>query len=759
MQGQLGVDKRQPLITIQSTEDDKKLIIYLGFVDKWRIPNDPTSIQYRLYVGELAAAGFSITQLAQVFPFSRPTIMRYRSAVLNIADEPELLATLQGAHCKKTKLTPEVEVFIRNRFEKIYPENRGSYNKQLRQEIQANFQIVLSPEAVRQVIAPLRYELDHPAEEPVTAANQSVELTSVMPAAVIAPACLSVEAPLPVNTVADALMPAISATMTDETETETGIDTPAAVGEFYSHAGLLILNFWLRSYVESFQHFGTLFLQWLYQIFAGAVNFEQVRFLSRADLSFFIGRQAASVSQSRFRLGEFVQNFQRHLRALYHVNLAHLRQYWEDKLHYFYIDGHFDPYYGKASILAGWSCLFNRAMKGTQHYTIHDAQGWVVAKELQDCFHDFRVFLKQSIPKIKAFMWGVPFGILFDRGGFSAEIFQDFLRQGVYFISWEKNFDVRQEKNLTFTATLLIEREINTVGHFKAVQFEYLETTYELGSRVSCRKIIIHPLPTETTPTVDKDFYASIITNDPFSPAALIIELMLGRWRCQENDFKYQKKHFGLDQITSYDVLPVRSIQSEIDACKGKLASDKQAYAELQAKQGQLYTELGVRRLTQKIAKAAATQPQKLALIDQLRKNQTQLKELNVYISQLIKKIRRLEKIEKKGYRQLDLRKKMLYDEVRFTARNIFYKAIADFRNHYTNLRDLHEVFRNLVQTSGFIQIEKEQIVVTLNGSMFQGKVLNAVREFLVNLNQKKPVLLDGSHRKIVFFVKTKVAN
>jgi hypothetical protein len=96
---------------------------------------------------------------------------------------------------------------------------------------------------------------------------------------------------------------------------------------------------------------------------------------------------------------------------------------------------------------------------------------------------------------------------------------------------------------------------------------------------------------------------------------------------------------------------------------------------------------------------------------------------------------------------------------VRFTARNIFYKAVADFRNYYTNLRNLQEVFRCLVRTSGFIRIEKEQIVVILNGSMFQGKVLNAVREFLVNFNQKNPILLDGSHRKIVFFVKTKIAN
>lgn len=759
MQGQLGVDKRHPLITIQSTEDDKKLIVYLGFVDKWFIPNDTTSIQYRLYVGELAAAGFSISQLAQVFPFSRPTIMRYRSAVLNISEEAELLATLQGAHCQKTKLRPEVEAFIRRRFEKIYPENRGRYNQQLRQEIQDNFQIVLSPEAVRQVIAPLRHKLDRPTEAPATEQNQSVVMASAVPAKVVAPACLQLEAPQPVSTVEVAPIAAISKTMADAEETETGISIPTPVGKFYLHAGLLLLNFWLQSYIESFKTFGPLFLQWLYQIFAGAVNFEQAHLLSMSDLSFFIGQQVASVSQSRSRLGEFVQNFQPHLQSLYKVNIEQLRQHWEGKLHYFYIDGHFDPYHGKSSILAGWSCLFNRAMKGTQHYTIHDAQGWVVAKELQDCFHDFRVFLKQSIAKIKDFMMGAPFGIVFDRGGFSEETFQYFNAQGVCFISWEKNFDVRREKNLTFTATMSIEREINTVGHFKAFQLEYLETTYELGATVSCRKIIIHPLPTEATPPADKDFYASIITNDPFSPAALIIEFMLGRWRCQENDFKYQKKHFGLDQITSYDVLPVRSIQSEIDAHKGELAAEKLARTELQAKQSQLYTALGVRRLTQKIEKEAATQPQKSAVIVHLRNNQTQLKELNAQISQLIKKIRRLEKIEKKGYCKLDLRKKMLYDQVRFTARNIFYKAVADFRNYYTNLRNLHEVFRCLVRTSGFIRIEKEQIVVILNGFMFQGKVLNDVREFLVNFNQKNPILLDGSHRKIVFFVKTKIAN
>ena len=764
MQGQFGLNKKNPVITIQTTSDENNLIVYIGFLYYTVIPNNPASIQYRLLVGQLALAGFSIARLMDFFGFTRPTIMRYRDIVKDTLDEAEMFAKIRGYNSEKSKLVPDVEAYIKSRFETVYRSNRISYNQQLRKEIFEKYQIELSAEALRRVIAPLRQQIDNqPKAEPE---NSEKTDSSSSEDSLDEQVSLNSQSTSENNM---ALFEAEASSSSDVVKTTSEIVTELASekdtnkGEFFLHAGVLLLNFWLTDFTAGFGNLSATFMQWLYQIFAGAVNFEQARYLSLNEFSRFIGKTAASVSKSRLFLSNLAYNsFGHTLQLLFGVNLQCMKEHWENKSHYFYIDGHFDPYYGGTEILKGWCCILNRAMKGTNHYTIHDIQGYPISKELKDCFDDFRVYLEQAIPQIKSFTLGAPFGIVFDRGGFSEALFADFDAKGVYFITWEKYFDIEKESELKFDSLVVIEREINEVGHFKPVDFECAETTYRIGERFSCRKIIIHT-EQEDNHGQKSDFYASILTNDPFINHQLLVELMTGRWRCQENDYKYEKKHFGLDQITSYDVTPTKSIQSLIDEQKGHLDALNQEQADHRAKQELLYQKLGVKRLTKKraerIQNEAEQNPQMYECMLTLRALQPKLKDLISQIKQQQKKIKRLEKIENKGYVQLDYRKKQIFDHIRFTARNIFYKAVTEFKMHYTNLRDLHVVFRKLVRSNGYIQFEKEQVIVTLHCPFFRGRVLDAVNNFLEKLNQKEPTILDGSNRKISFFVKSEVAN
>ncbi len=138
-----------------------------------------------------------------------------------------------------------------------------------------------------------------------------------------------------------------------------------------------------------------------------------------------------------------------------------------------------------------------------------------------------------------------------------------------------------------------------------------------------------------------------------------------------------------------------------------------------------------------------------------LRALQSKLRQLQAQITQQQKKIKRLEKIEKKGYVKLDYRKKQILDHIKFTTRNIFYDAISDFKFHYSNLRDLHVVFWKLVRSPGSIKYDKEQISVTLYCPFFKGRSLDAVQKFIEMLNNKKTMLLDNSNRNIVFHIKS----
>src|SRR5206468_599819 len=55
----------------------------------------------------------------------------------------------------------------------------------------------------------------------------------------------------------------------------------------------------------------------------------------------------------------------------------------------------------------------------------------------------------------------------------------------------------------------------------------------------------------------------AILTDDLKRAAVEIIRLMFQRW-LQENDFKYQIKHFGLNQIVSYQVVPYQQLTKQL---------------------------------------------------------------------------------------------------------------------------------------------------------------------------------------------------
>ena len=769
MQGQLGLDKKKPVMTFVPSADNKELQVYLGFRFYESIPNDPTSVQYRLLVARLAIANFSISELARTFGFSRPTIDHYRDIVTNSTDEEEMLARLRGYHCQKTKLTPAVEAYITARFETVYADNRGSYNRQLRQEVQALYKTKLSPEALRRVISPRRQELDRKAKEtPPTsppAPDQQPRhdrVSELSPIAIdVAPATAEAQSRVDDDTaplVAEANPPAtleqpFSLPEPAEPEVKSEIAVPdEQKGQHYLHAGLLVLNLWLAEFAEGFRQWRPFLVQWLYQIFAGAVNFEQARYLERHELGRFVGQAGLSVSNNRGLLAKLAQRFfEPCLKLLFQVNLERIAKPPDQKPAYFYLDGHFDPYYGKTGILKGWCSIFHRAMKGTNHYVIHNELGYPISKELKDCFKDFRVYIKHAVGKIKSFLTGVDFGMVFDRGGFAEDLFRYFYANHAYFLTWEKYFDIAKETALDFGKSIVtIAREINDVGHFKTITFECAETTYRIDANRTCRKLVIR---TEAKSAEDDAFCASILTNDPASCHQRLVELMTGRW-CQENDFKYEKKHFGLDQITSYDATPPQSLRDQIDEHQGRFEALKKGLAEGREKQQHLLEQLGVKRLTPKLVRrietVAAQEPQRYQLLQTLQTLQAKLQKLPQQITQLEKQINRLEKIEAAGYVQLDYRKKQIFDHLRFTARNIFYNAVAEFRTVYTNLRDLHVVFWKLVQSPGYIKAENKQIVVTLI-CPFDGKVRQAIQQFLAKLNTREPILLDGSKRQIFF--------
>ena len=311
MQGQLGLDRKKPVITVIPNEDGTLLKVYLGFLVYKIIPNDKASFLYRLLVGELAAnLGISIAQLIVAFDFSRVTIMRYRDAVeTSQGNEIELFEKLQGYHRKNTKLTLNVEHYIIERFPVIYAENKTRFNKQLRIEIEERFNVELSRESVRRIITPIREQID---QSEITA-EKVEERTSQTVAATVESE--SQEQEITDNHGVNDETVSATETSIEIFETCDSSDTHPSyyvdkekTGDFFAHAGVLVLNFWIDNFLCSIEKWHSVFLQWIYQILLGSINFEQCRYMVRNELSRLIGKSALSVSASRLMLKKYQKN-------------------------------------------------------------------------------------------------------------------------------------------------------------------------------------------------------------------------------------------------------------------------------------------------------------------------------------------------------------------------------------------------------------------------------------------------------------------
>jgi len=745
MQGILGINKKKPVIHIQKSKDETELHVYIGFAFFEKLPNDSKSFQFRYFVARLAKAGFSLAAIARAFGIKVDTVKRYRTIVSTHQNESELFERLVGLHCKKTKLTTEVNSFINIRFKELYTTNRKNYNQQLRDEIYQTFGITISSEALRQVIAPLRKEIHNKQTTPDNEID--VENTISEP-----PRTLD-------ETIApDIVKPELKANLFEDSPTENNsINRPDNGFNFFHSAGLLIFNLWLPKFMKHLKVEVAPLLQWLYQILYGAVNFEQARYFPRHELEIYTRCKTNSATQSRHQLGVMAyKEFDSYQQALFNTNLAYVStSHIENDSCYFYIDGHFDPYFGKHDILKGWCSVKNRLMKGTNHYVIHNDQGYPVIVELKDCFDSFRHSIKNMIPRVKALVSHQPevrAGLIYDRGGFSKELFELHDSTETHFITWEVNFQAPDEKELQFTDRFTLYQEKNDIGKYKEISIDFLETTYEFSTGYKCRKFIVKRNNENSVKIT------SVLTNDKQAIGKTIITYILQRWMCQENDFKYEKAHFGLDQISSYAYEQL-SLEDRIQQEKGEIKALEIQLETAKAERLKILKPLGLKVLTKKkivqIQNNAAinrTLTKELQIVQQYQQLKSKIIKYRNRINKKQKALKRKKRIENNGYVRLDLRKKQILDQLKIVARNIFYNAIKEFKMFYGNLRDLHVVLRQLSQSPGVIYFQDEKVQVYLYTS-FSGKALNDVKLFLEYLNQKPIKMIDGTNRAIKFYL------
>jgi hypothetical protein len=767
----IGVSKRNPSFTIfRHQGTPKKIHVYYGAQLLEIVDEDREHPGFKFFIGKMYNSGIPPKALIEHFEIPYSTMRRW-GLILQKGDADEIICMLAGSGGPR-KLTPEVLRFVENRFQDIYPSHRTNYSQMIRQEIAEVFDFTLSGEALRPYFKRWKQRQKEKENKRILSKNTDSET----PGNHTDVGERNVEQPM-IQTVQES---------NRKSMVEFEVNDNQGKPEFLHHVGVLIFSQFLNQVEARLEEFGSFVKQWLSAIMLGAVNIEQSKTLNLRAIAKLMGLVVVSRYQQRRQLRKFALSGEVNKLFQYNAEIIQL-----DQCSTFYYDPHTKHYAGRQKIIKGWCAAIRFADKVLNMDFIHTSKGQPVYFEHGDVFHDLRERFLGVVGRFRELyhLGNKPLTFVLDRGIYGLETFKKIIEmEQTFFVTWEKGYKAENEGSASFPHHFCFFKTRNHAKDLKMYRFSYREVTWPRNQNV--RRIIVRA----TNPR-NNTIEVSILSNNNEITAKKLIELMFSRW-LQENDFKYLDKHFGINEITSYQSISYKDLVDVVEDKNIKSGDMKAFGVQRRHTNTQLKTVLlrehqTLQRLNdheqelvrvnqdiQKLDKSDENAPAKelkktkTTLKQQCTRANTQLekyrlkkkeltlnlKALNEQIQGSEKEMSRLHDLIDKEFCKLDTLNKTAFDAIKILARNIFYELLLPFKEEYNNFRDDHVYFRNLTLSHGFIR----QCVTHVDVYLFPTahlppKLAKALTNSLTQIQKTHPLIPDNSQRELRFFLANSV--
>lgn len=802
----LPTDKRNPCFSLYLDEEERNIHVYYGLELLEVVPNDPGHSAYKLLAGRLYNGRVKVAVLEEVFQADRKTIRLWGQALLS-RDPEQLHRVLLGREVSR-KRTAAVNAYARQRWPQLQAQGCRDYRKKLGREIEEIFKVKLSGESLRLLIKEIKDSSGASEQSP---ANPEAGETNSEEAAEqrIEPEILN-QSPqrATAEILAMELFQGQSAAPGEgprEAEPEAGLEEKGCScqsdsgfggeptskcsppnwsprpGQTYwcDHAGLLWFAGALGGLPAATDPCEPLLAQWLGSVLLGAMNIEQTKYLNWDDLGLLLGSVVRFPTPQREQLKRL--STVATVDALLRWNLAQLEVVPESDL---YLDPHTKHYTGMKALLKGWCPSIRWADKAIHSDFVHTSQGHPIYFECTDNFEDLRARFRPLVQRMRISLDWNPQRVLtmvVDRGIFGAEVFAEVINDpALHLITWQKGYQAQAWPPGPVSGSFGLERCRNHALDVRLYRFEYVDGSWEKNPHL--RQLIVRATNPE-----GRVVQVAVLTDDFKREAAEIIRLMFNRW-LQENDFKYLNKHFGIDQLTSYrsikyqelkDQLNDRQIQSQTwreltqagreilrqqarvlltQERAQRAESDRQERITTLEKQTQQpgskdpslkswAAELS--RLKSASRRYETYHQQRQAKLDELHQK---LKDHELKKETVQKEVSRVDQLIEQDMVRMDTGAKRVMDAIKITARNLFYQALAPFKEAYNNYRDDHDYFRQLTLAAGVLRWTGEEIEVHLVPHLnYSPQLRKIIQKLMASLNERKLTLPDGSKRPLRF--------
>jgi transposase len=505
MQMPLGTQAGNELIwTAQDPANEKLRHVYFGLAHFGSYPADDLKAR-NILVGLVGATKISRSAIAKAFGINRCLVPRYVREVRSRGVE----GVVQDGRGRKGKITPEIERFVGREFRKLYGNSGKHFTGKLITKVKTAYGVALSRELIRQIIQPIRAEMDS-GVRPGSGKRQRKEVPSGhVPAKV-------------------------------EQNGENGVALVRAlkVGFYSRYAGGLLLNVFVARLIEGVFPEGlgvggrTFVLMVLQMVQFDAVNLERVKRVHRGEFGLLIGRRESPTWMTmRRHLTEMVEggDSERAMVQLARNYIEHL----SPESSVFYIDDHFDPYWGKVEVLQGFSNVYHKAMEGTAHCFVHDSAGNPIFFSLRDPYDSFNEVLPYMAERLQGLVGeGRKVRLIFDRGGYDQKVFGKLGRMGIEYAVWAKGDKTDYEELESDYEEEEFEFRRNVPEKPRRVKIGIAEVKLGEGKKgMPKRKIVLRRLATRRMANKQTYLYSAFVTNDGEGAKREWVEQMILRWR------------------------------------------------------------------------------------------------------------------------------------------------------------------------------------------------------------------------------------
>jgi len=769
LQSILGTDNKNPYLSIFQEQSSKRLYIYYGAKLLETVTDDTSHIGLRTAAGRLYNAGLNRKVLSNLFKVDRRTIQSWGSALLN-SDPQEALRILSGR--RNRKMTPEIIQFVRVRFFSIYPENRYSYSKQIVKELKDVFQCHICSETIRPLLSQYKDEMLNIKNDKKQSEGSDKDQQRH--------ASLECEK----STVDRNSIELNDLSLTSNCNNRNGDVSGVQHQLFIHHAGICLFALYITQIGEVFGTFGSIVKQWLCMFFLEAVNIEQSKYLDFNSLSHLIGKTNRNSGHQRSELNAIAN--EHHCGLIFKLNaeLCNCKQYTD-----FYYDPHTKHYTGISKILKGWCSSIGHADKVLHSDFIHSPNGEPLFMIHCDNYYDLRERYQYVVSQFRQSV-GIESSkcitFTIDRGIYSQKVLDDIQQDPTQeIITWEKDFkpcdELWQKNEITH---FCIKKYRNNSKDYRIYTFSYIDMRWDKNRKI--RRLIVRA----TNPN-GRTVELGVLATDTLRSAQEIISLIFKRW-IQENDFKYLEKHYGINQIISYNTInyaelkPLlddkyvlsgsykallydKSVQEKKlkDSLYKKYRQDKKKniaqqklidienniheYSQkklLEESEKKLLLDIKKKRRT---FKTNLSRWNKSKLNEEIINHEIRLEELILNLNNCKKEESKLDTLVNENYHRLDIRKKRFMDVLKIYARNIFYHGFDQFKTEYDNYRDDHQYFRNLTHANGILKETDKVVEIALYPlAHLQPKTRKIMENILNDLNEKTLKTMDGSGRKLI---------